>query len=185
MDKPIIIAINGLAQSGKDEFVKFCRKEFELENGKDFCVNYHRSDKPKELLKQLGWNGEKNAAARTALKYMVDVYEENVGTVTALENKIKTFIQICGECPIIFAHIRDTKIIEQVMQHFESVAYVYSILIMRKQQELSSPPEKDFWGISEYAYTDYIRNYNDLNALKELAHIFVKKVCVEAKELEK
>lgn len=184
MDKPIIIVINGLAQSGKDEFVKFCRREFELENGEDFCVNYHRSDKPKELLKQLGWNGEKNLAARTALKYMVDVYEESVGTVAVLENKIEVFMQACGKYPIIFVHIRDTEIIERVMQHFKDTAHVYSVLIIRKDWVFLSP-EKDFWEVGKYAYTDYIRNYGDLDILRGLAQSFIKKVCAEVREVEK
>lgn len=183
MDKPIIIVINGLAQSGKDEFVKFCCKEFELKNGEGFCMNYHRSDKPKELLRQLGWNGEKNPTARTALKYMVDVYEESVGTVAVLENKIEVFMQTCGKYPIIFAHIRDTEIIERVMQHFKGIAHVYSVLIIRR--DLGYSPEKDFWGVWKYAYTDYIRNYGDLDILRGLAQSFIKKVCAEVEEAEK
>lgn len=176
MRKIFLIELNGTAKTGKDTFVKYF-KEIGLANN---CVvrNFHKSDKPKELLKCLGWDREKNQDARTVLAGMTEIY-------TKSEKCIQDFKTVCYELllnpaanhfnVVLFFQSRDkeTKRLNQAIKDIEiliddPVKYV-SVYLYRNGVENT---EINYWSAEMGEYDVILKLENGIENTKKAAENF-------------
>ena len=174
MSKTILVLINGHAGVGKDTFAGFCQTYAEQE--KDCRVyNIHRSDAPKEALRTLGWNGNKDTETRILLKHMVDYMEDKGLLNTYLSEQIKAAKTVNNKGNVIlFYHVRDPEVMYDLIDDYyeESVVTPRSLLITRDMEKPKEP--SDWWGNLETAdYMVKIALPNSLELSQEIAKRFV------------
>lgn len=146
----LVILINGKAGVGKDTFVSYCEEYCKEHYPHLSFKNLHRSDKPKEALKFLGWDGTKNSEARSLLVKLTSFAEEFGLTSKYLRNNLSSPLgDNSGLRSVIFYHIRDPKSIASLQSEFNDVnLMVLSLIIERNTEDI----EQDVWGIYDYEY---------------------------------
>lgn len=164
--KPILIIVNGLAESGKDAFVNFCTNYIDKTYSYPY-IHMHRSDIPKDCLFSIGWDGNKTAEARDLLKRLVDFGEKNGMTEKMVQGAIDEGYMF------IFIHVREPESIKALTTRFENQTHLYAIHVIRNIES----PEPDYWGVSVYPeYTHHIRNFWGLDELKSNAELTIKNI---------
>ena len=185
MGKTILVLINGHAGVGKDTFVDFCR-EYAEETHPCRVYNIHRSDAPKIALHSLGWKGEKNESARSLLKHMVDFMEENGILNDYLDEQIRAAVKVNSKDIIIFYHVRDPKVMYELMDRYieEENIFPISLLVKRDLKEQKEPDE--WWGDLETAeYQMTLQLKNGLDSSKMAAQGFIDFLLDEEWEIVK
>lgn len=176
MRKIFLIELNGPAKTGKDTFVKYFQ-EIGVDNG---CIvrNFHKSDKPKEALKYLGWDGEKNQEARTVLAGMTEIY-------TKSEKCIRDFKIVCYRLLLnpnldciniaLFFQSRDkeTKRLQQMIKEtntltIDPIEYI-SVYLYRNGVENT---EINYWGAKMGEYDVILKLENGIENTKKAAENF-------------
>lgn len=176
MREIFLIELNGPAETGKDTFVKYF-KEIGLANN---CVvrNFHKSDKPKELLKCLGWDGEKNQDARTVLAGMTEIY-------TKSEKCIQDFKTVCYELllnpaanhfnAVLFFQSRDketgrlNKLKHEMMVLVDNPIEYVSLYLYREDVKNT---EINYWGAKMEEYYMILELENGVDNTKKAAENF-------------
>lgn len=185
MSRTILVLINGHAGVGKDTFVDFCR-EYAEETHPCRVYNIHRSDAPKIALHSLGWKGEKNESARSLLKHMVDFMEENGILNDYLDEQIRAAVKVNSKDIIIFYHVRDPKVMYELMDRYieEENIFPISLLVKRDLKEQKEPDE--WWGDLETAeYQMTLQLKNGLDSSKMAAQGFIDFLLDEEWEIVK
>lgn len=165
--KKLLVVINGESGSGKDTFVESCRSIAEKQHPFVPIVNIHRSDKAKEMLMYMGWDGSRTPEVRKLLADLVDFGEKTGYNTKSLFDSID---RLGG---IIFYHARDPKTIAEIEEHYwyqENIC-VMSVLVVRDKIIASEP---DRWGIRDYGYNKIIDNNSTLLDLENQAYEFMK-----------
>lgn len=153
MSKKIII-INGIATSGKDEFVKIYKKHSDVP-----VMNWSSIDAVKEIAKIMGWNGIKDDKSRKFLSDIKDAWTEYNDGI---------FKHLCSEANkhdncVIFIHCREPKAITQFKDHFKDECI--TLLIDRKG--IPIPNNHADQNVHNYQYDYVILNWGTLEEFEE------------------
>lgn len=185
MNKCILVLINGHAGVGKDTFVDFCQTYTE-DTYPCRVYNIHRSDAPKIALQALGWKGEKDESARSLLKHMVDFMEEKNLLNDYLNEQISAAKLVSEKDCIIFYHVRDPKVIYELMDEYIKSEEIRPISLLLKR-DIDTLEPNDWWGDLEDAeYTMKAQlPKNDIEKSKEMAAGFVDFLLLEEWEVVK
>lgn len=171
MNKTILVLINGHAGVGKDTFVSYCKAYAEMRNCSVY--NFHRSDRPKKVLKLLGWDGTKDLESRGLLKHMVD-FMEGKGLLNKILNQILEHVNHEPNQGIVFYHVRDPKVMYALMDEYIDKEAIRPISLLVKR-DLPQPEEPgEWWDIEDAEYNMTLQlPENDLERTKEAAIAFV------------
>ena len=163
MGKSIII-INGSGGSGKDTFVSFCSEFVKV-------LNISTVDKVKEAAKILvGWNGEKDEAARKMLSDLKKIsIEYNDAPTKYIESMVNVFKE--SDDDLMFVHIREISEIEKAKKLFNAKA----LLITNPKVQVITSNDSD-GKINQFEYDYYISNDGSLDDLKDKAKQFVEEL---------
>ena len=173
MRKIFLIELNGPAKTGKDTFVKYFQ-DIGLNNN---CAvyNFHKSDKPKEVLKYLGWDGEKNQEARTVLAGMTEIYTKSEKCIKDFKiGCYRLLLRPTADCLNIalFFQSRDkeTKRLQQMIKEMKTliidpIEYV-SVYLYREDVK---DTEIDYWGVKMEGYDITLKIENGIENTKKAA----------------
>ena len=180
MRKIFLIELNGTAKTGKDTFVKYF-KGIGLANN---CVvyNFHKSDKPKEVLKYLGWDGEKNQEARTVLAGMTEIYTKSEKCVRDFKiGCYRLLLRPIADClnVALFFQSRDkeTKRLQQMIKEMKTliidpIEYV-SVYLYRNDVKNT---EIDYWNTEMKEYDVILKLENGIENTKKAAENFFRRL---------
>lgn len=153
MKNQLVVAINGMARSGKDTFAE---SSINLFNTNDLAgENFSSVDKVKELLGIMGWDGEKDDKSRKALSDLKDLWTEyNDGPFNEILKKITE-----SKAKIIFVHIREVPEIEK-LKHWcnDNSIFFESIRVIRDSVKQITNNTGDNGSLEEYDYTHTMYN---------------------------
>lgn len=167
-----VIIINGFPESGKDTFIKLCKRHYE------FCVNYSSVEFIKEFALKCGWDGEKTPKDRAFLsdlkKLLIEwrdaPYELTAKKIRALYTQEKYMIDSVEF--LFFVHCREPEEIKKFVERLGAKA-----LIIRKPDveniEQSNSSDAD---IFNYTYDYTIYNDGTKEELEEKAIEFLKEL---------
>lgn len=176
MRKIFLIELNGPAKTGKDTFVKYFQ-QIGLDND---CIvyNFHKSDKPKELLKCLGWDGTKNQNARTVLAEMTEIYTKSekcirdfkIGCCRLL---LKPNVDCLNIALFFQSRDKETKRLHKIIADIETIIpdhidYI-SLYLYRKEVENT---EINYWGAKMGEYDVILKLENGIENTKKAAENF-------------
>ncbi len=158
--KKLVIIINGKGGVGKDTLCGFAAKAYKVKNVSAITPI-------KEIARQNGWKGEKDAKSRKLLADLKRVFiEYNDLPCRYLCEEYNDFLKSDEE--IMFVHIRET---EEIKKFREKVRIpCITLLITRKQmQDISWGNESD----DNVIHYDYDFEYHNDGELKEAEKDFI------------
>ncbi|MDD4363823.1 MAG: hypothetical protein PHD33_06450 [Atribacterota bacterium] len=167
-----VLIINGAASSGKDQFVKFFKKNYPYK-----CCNWSTIDRVKKIAKKhLGWDGEKTEESRLFLSEIKRTWSDfNNGPFLWMVKKIEKHYRKLSESEkntvVYFIHCRESDEIKKFVSYFGDKCQ--SILIQRKG--ISIPNNKADKNVTHFSYDYTIENNGDLIELENKAKEFVLK----------
>lgn len=180
MRKIFLIELNGPAKTGKDTFVGYFQ-EIGVDNN---CAvyNFHKSDKPKEALKYLGWDGEKNQEARTVLAGMTEIYTKSEKCVRDFKiGCYRLLLRPIADClnVALFFQSRDkeTKRLQQMIKEMKTliidpIEYI-SVYLYRNGVENT---EINYWGAKMGEYDVILKLENGIENTKKAAENFFRRL---------
>lgn len=165
-----VIIVNGLAQSGKDTFVDFCK-----EVAPKYVYSMSTVDFIKRIATEGGWNGEKTPEARRYLSDLKKIFVEWLDApYKEVERKIRTIemneIQYGLESNdfYLFIHCREPEEINKMVKGLGA----RTVLIMRPGVERVTSNNSDL-DAEDYDYDYFIKNDGDLDDLRTKANLFM------------
>jgi hypothetical protein len=164
-----IVIINGTATSGKDQFVKFFKKNYPYK-----CYNWSTIDKVKEIAKKhLGWDGRKTEASRLFLSEIKRIWNNyNNGPfrymIEKIENHRRKLEKDDKNHVIYFIHCRESDEILKFVSYFGDKCH--SLLIQRKN--INVPNNKSDKNVDHFSYDFIIENNGGLIELENKAKEF-------------
>ena len=158
-----VIIINGSAECGKDEFIKFIQDTYDEE----YILNISTIDPSKAALKILGWDGEtKNEETRQA---MVDLKRISM---KLFNGPFHYIIDLIGTTDnIYFVHCREPEEIQKFVNYYKNKCIT---LLIRSPRGKCLENGSDNV-VENYNYNHIIENDGTLNTLKNKAIEFAKK----------
>ena len=163
-----IIIINGQGGSGKDTFVKFCKKHSTRP-----IFNISMIDGVKKIAEQIGWTGGKDLKDRKFLSDLKDLlndyndfpFNDTLHTLRVLYNASANKEFIC------FIHARE---LEDILR-WGTLFNITTVLIERQEIKgnYGNHADDEVYNI-DYDYV--IRNDSSLEALEEEAKKFITKI---------
>lgn len=170
--KQLVLAINGMARSGKDSFAEFSIEQLtSMENFSDVSgSNISSVDKVKELFTLMGWNGEKDDKSRKGLSDLKDLWTEYN------DGPFREILKYVMDSPssIIFVHIREPKEIDKLKYWcLDNSIFFESIHVKRDEVKVVNNNTGDNGSLEKYDYTNSFTNNGSLDQWKEFA-----KTCV-------
>lgn len=173
------IIINGSPRSGKDTFVRFVREYC------DGCecahvVNHSTVDTLKNMLINLGWDGNKTDIARCVLANLKQFWVDecnNGPTREVVDRIMELMVDNNGEDVLFFIHCREPLEINKIKSILDSLSIAYPIsvstLIVRRQEAEKEAFTNDAdKHTDEYSYDFVINNDGTWRQLKEMAEGF-------------
>lgn len=179
-----IVIINGF-HSGKDTFVKYCKKYAE-------CDNYSYVDKTRELLSHshIGYKDTmKDDKDRKLLATVNNALEEwdNI-PLKSVYDKCFCFICLGNKNKVLFIHIRNIDIIQKligllhnmdnssiILKYCFPKDFKITTLLVRRNNGLTAPTKEDA-DVENYNYDYYIDNNGTLDELELKAKDFIEKL---------
>lgn len=165
MNSRWVIVINGPGGSGKDSFVKFCRRL--LKKSKIKVYNISSIDPVKRTARKMGWDGTKDKRSRkflADLKFLWIIF--NDGPTEYLAKEIGQ-IQI----GVIFLHIREP---EEIAKIVSRVPNIVTLHLTRNGLETIGNSSDDETG--NFDYSHHIQNDGSLEDLEERARRFLEEL---------
>lgn len=184
MTRTKVVIINGVAQSGKDTFVKFATDYCNL-NEYANVLNISSVDPIKDMLTSFGWNGDKTTDVRDIIAGIKKIWisAQNGPTMFMINNIMNYHMIHSDEDNIIFCHIREVEEIEKLekaISGMESIGIsVSSILLKRDIETDDRRPQDKADIISKYAYNIEINNKGALEQLEKIACEFIDMILSE------
>lgn len=168
-----IFVINGAAGSGKDTFVRLCRKF----TGDAFLLNVSTVDKVKEIAAECGWDGTKTPENRKFLSDLkalltqwADVPLKDIVTKVERFKRTLEMYDAPTERAFVFIHCREPEEIRKLVEALDA----RTLLIRRTVAEYVSASNKSDADVLNYNYDVEITNNGTLEELERAAEIFVK-----------
>lgn len=157
--KPIVYILNGIAESGKDEFVLGLKSEYEVDN-------ISSVDQIKKVATILGWNGKKDETSRKFLSDLKNLSTEfNNGPTNYMFDCVKS-----SDAEICVLHVREIHEIEKLKNLFKYHQYIVRTIKIERQSKLSTHvPQNtgDLNALQPYAYDCVVSNNGTIEDLHE------------------
>jgi len=163
----VIVLLNGIAKSGKDEFIK----QFELIS--PFKVhNISTIDQVKNIAKTFfGWDGSKDEKSRKFLAELKQLWiDYNNGPFECVVKKIEEIENISKDENIIFIHCREKLEINKFKDYYKG--YVFVTLLV--ERDVPTPENVADLQVFDYKYDYTIENNGNISQLKKKAKEFYK-----------
>ena len=167
-----VVIVNGRPGVGKTTFENMCGRVV----GNAYCNKRSTVDKIKEIAKEGGWDGVKDAAGRKLLSDLKDIFTEynNMPMNDILKylsgwEADLAYYGVGNHPHILFVDDREPEHIEKLKNKLNAI----TLLIRRpgdEDVETSNHADKN---VFEYKYDWTINNDGDLDLLKVKAQIFV------------
>lgn len=176
-----VVVINGFPRSGKDTFVKFCKKILG-----PFGHSISTVDFVKELAIQCGWDGIKSPENRKFLSDLKDLLTEwNDVPWKKVEEEYNCIKTKCFQYGLndsdffLFIHSREPEEIERFKEEYGAV----TVLVDRQEVkgEQSNHSDAD---VMNYSYDYIINNNSTLEDLQAQAATFIESVKLINKDKE-
>lgn len=170
-----VIVINGSAECGKDEFIKYTKQYLEPKG--ITVLNLSTIDPSKSALKVLGWDGEtKNEITRQA---MVDLKQMSIklfnGPFKYIVGEIEFNDLILNNMFVCFIHCREPEEINKFVNHYGEKCH--TLLIRSERGKALKNGADDV--VENYNYNSILENNGTLDELNEKAIGFSKLYIVE------
>lgn len=168
-----IFVINGAAGSGKDTFVRLCRKF----TGDAYLLNISTVDKVKEMAARCGWDGTKTPKNRKFLSDLkalltdwADVPLKDV--IQQIERFKREFerYDISDDRAVVFIHCREPEEISKLVKALDA----RTLLVRRAAAENITASNQSDAGVLDYEYDIHINNNGSLAELERTAEVFIK-----------
>lgn len=167
-----VVIINGKPGVGKTTFEDICAEII----GHAYCNKRSTVDKIKEIAKEGGWDGVKDAAGRKLLSDLKDIFTEyNNMPMNDILLYLKgweddlAYYNVGDHPHILFVDDREPEHIEKLKNKLNAI----TVLIRRPGDEEIETSNHADENVFEYDYDYYIDNDKDLDRLKQMATIFV------------
>lgn len=168
-----LIIMNGCGGSGKDTFVKLCRKNSSLKINKFSIIDF-----VKEQAALLGWSGRKTDADRKFLSDLNDAltdWNDSPFQVALTEIK-EDFSEEWGEAyDIVFLDIRDPDVIDRVKNAAEQEGIQVSTVLVERNLNHTYGNHADD-NVHNYLYDYIIDNTRALKELGDAALTFMENI---------
>ena len=171
----MIIIINGVARSGKDEFVTITKKFVKPAHIQ--VHNISSIDPMKEIAKFLGWNGDKNEKTRKFLSQLKQIsVEYNDYPFRYICDWLEKFSLKDVLPKIVFIHCREPKEIQKIYDYcLENQLTVKTMLVERN---VDIPDNKSDQGVNDFKYDIYVQNNGNLDKFeKTTKKILNEQIC--------
>ena len=171
----MIVIINGVAQSGKDTFVEYCKQ---IKESRDIVIfNLSYIDSTKYIAKSfLDWDGNKDEKGRKLLSELEKIrIDYNNAPFDDIVHKIRWSKKSVNENNIIFVHCRRSTEIKKLKDYYKDDC----ITLLIRRNEITIPDNESDQDVFNTGYDIVIENNYDLNYLKNKAKLFVKYVFEE------
>jgi hypothetical protein len=169
----LVIAINGMARSGKDTFAESSINYLNdrIFNPELHGLNISSVDRVKEILTEMGWNGEKDDKSRKALSDLKDLWTEwNDGPFVNIVEKI-----LNTNASLIFVHIREPLEIDKLKEAcLDNSIFFESVLIVRPGVNKVTNNTGDNGSLEPYNYTRTISNILTVDDWKNVARLMTQ-----------
>lgn len=162
-----VVVINGVAKSGKDEFVKIVTKLFP-----SHIVNMSTINPVKDALKCLGWDGisktDLDRLFMSKLKQIwIELYDGPFNyIVTSLGNDKLLDYDIC-----YFVHCREPEEIKKLKNYYEDDC----ITLLIKRDGLEIPDNLSDNSVENYQYDYIVDNSGTLEDLEKEVLLFIER----------
>lgn len=146
----LVFIINGVAQSGKDEFYLAVKNSYNTENVSSI-------GQIREIAKSMGWDGVKDEKSRKLLSDLKDLHTEfNDGPLKYVSTKINN-----STAQIVICHLREVSEIEKLKWWcVDNGIHVKTILVTRQSSSQDVPQNTgDLGALEKYDYN--VRMSND------------------------
>lgn len=181
--KTRVIMINGIANSGKDTFVKYVEEYCTMDDSAN-VLNISSVDPIKNMLRQFGWDGNKIPMVRNIIADIKGIWTaDNNGPTMYLLNNILEFHKTrYDEDNIIFCHIREKGEIDKlgnILCGMDRLGIEFmTMYVERPDNDCYSSCDVDNIIINHPCdyYDIMISNSKGLNDLKKAAEEFVDKL---------
>lgn len=168
----VTVFINGPATSGKDTFMKMCKKACK---GKAKTISL--ADKPKAALSILGWNGEKTEEFRKLLSDLKILADEKFNMSNQyIQETMKVIEKRKNKPLILFVCAREIEDIKNCTTFLDGMGKKNVTLLIEREGVdpiLSNVADAQ---VRDYSYEFVIRNDGSLEELQEKASNFVKEI---------
>lgn len=162
-----VIIQNGVARSGKDQFVKFCMKYHKN------SINWSTVDEVKNIAKdKFGWNGDKTDDSRKFLSEMKRIWTEyNNGPFLDMINKISNHQSTLNDNDrydfLYFIHCREPHEIQKFIDEYKNNC----ITVLMLRDGIDVPNNNSDKNVDNFKY-DYVIDNND--SLEDLEQKSIK-----------
>lgn len=153
----LVIIINGNGGVGKDTLCEFAQEKYKIRNVSAITPI-------KEIARQNGWNGEKDAKSRKFLADLKQAFiEYNDLPLQYLREQYQSFL--AGTEEIMFAHIREGEEIDK----FKGIVEIpcVTLLVSRQQEEHACWGNASDDNVCHYGYDYHYQNDKSLAEAKE------------------
>lgn len=161
MTKPLILIINGVSGSGKDEFALALKHEFEVDN-------ISSVDQIKKIASILGWDGTRDHKSRKFLADLKDLATEfNDAPLQYVYSQVKK-----SDAEICVLHIREVLEIIKAKELFASIGYNAQAILIERPEVLSKQiPQNtgDLGALQQFDYDVTIINDDSLEHLHQVS----------------
>lgn len=157
-----VVIINGYPGSGKDQFIQFCQ---EID---PTILNIHTSDKAKEALMLLGWDGNKTSITRALLASFMRASEMFDGPFKYVAEEISK----ASPNQIVFVHSREWSNVQLYKKQFGALTLFIDRPITNMERHSNPSDINCAENLKEYDWL--IPNRLGLDRLKDQATRFMK-----------
>ena len=170
-----VVIVNGRPGCGKTTFEDMCMNIL----GLLYCKSRSSIDKIKEIAREGGWNGEKDAASRKLLSDLKRIFSEYndlptqdiIQFLKGWESELQMY-DVGGINHILFVDVREPENIEKLKKRLNAV----TVLIRRPGDDDVEISNDSDLSVFNYNYDCTILNTGDLEHLKSAAQAFLNQI---------
>ena len=170
-----VVIVNGRPGCGKTTFEDMCMDIL----GLLYCKSRSSIDKIKEIAREGGWNGEKDAASRKLLSDLKRVFtqyndlptQDIIQFLKGWETELEMY-NVGGINHILFVDVREPENIEKLKKRLNAV----TVLIRRPGDDDVETSNDSDLSVFNYHYDFTILNTGDLEHLKFAAQAFLNQI---------
>ena len=171
MRKINVIIINGKPRSGKDTVIGYMKKYCDI-NECARCYSYSTIDPVKNVLRNLGWNGEKTDEVRNMLSSMKQFWINTCdGPLKyCMSTIMDTRMRDNADDYVLIFQIREPSEIEKLVNALKPIQFAYGLNVSTLFVERSEVDEKHYGNksdndVAEYVYDKTICNNSSIEDL--------------------
>lgn len=170
-----VVIVNGRPGCGKTTFEEMCMGIL----GPSYCKSRSSIDKIKEIAREGGWNGEKDASGRKLLSDLKRIFSEYndlpaqdiIQFLKGWESELEMY-NVGSTNHILFVDVREPENIEKLKKRLNAV----TVLIRRPGDDDVETSNDSDLSVFNYNYDCTILNTGDLEHLKFAAQAFLNQI---------